>query len=258
MRAETGSESAALFNLGWERTSQWLRFFTALHRPADDAKALKVLILAFWVNVASRQVHEYRICRSWGSTVCADHSQMHVFSLAPALNLSSNCPLRVSQSHFKLSRPRLKSWSQTCSVSLSPSRWDLLSFPSCSSKRPSHPWLFLVKDPTHAICQQNQLAAPEKSTQPLTVLPLFSIAPLAEIIWLFLHIRWELLEDAGKWNIPHLPPWSFCSSYTVPCCSSKTERKDAPGGSVVKNPPADAGDTGSIPDPETSHIPRSN
>ena len=31
-----------------------------------------------------------------------------------------------------------------------------------------------------------------------------------------------------------------------------------PGGSVVKNPPATAGDTGSISDPGRSHIPRSN
>ena len=31
-----------------------------------------------------------------------------------------------------------------------------------------------------------------------------------------------------------------------------------PGDSVVKNPPDDAGDTGSIPDPGRSHVPRSN
>ena len=31
-----------------------------------------------------------------------------------------------------------------------------------------------------------------------------------------------------------------------------------PGGIVVKNPPANAGDTGSIPGPGRSHIPRSN
>ena len=30
------------------------------------------------------------------------------------------------------------------------------------------------------------------------------------------------------------------------------------GGSVVKNPPANAGDTGSIPDPERSHMLQSN
>ena len=31
-----------------------------------------------------------------------------------------------------------------------------------------------------------------------------------------------------------------------------------PGGSVVKDPPASAGDTGSIPDPGRSHMLRSN
>ena len=31
-----------------------------------------------------------------------------------------------------------------------------------------------------------------------------------------------------------------------------------PGGSVVKNPPANAGDMGLIPDPARSHIPQSN
>ena len=31
-----------------------------------------------------------------------------------------------------------------------------------------------------------------------------------------------------------------------------------PGGSVVKNLPANAGDTGSSPGPERSHMPRSN
>ena len=33
---------------------------------------------------------------------------------------------------------------------------------------------------------------------------------------------------------------------------------DFPGGSVVKNPPANAGDTGSSPGPGRSHMPRSN
>ena len=34
--------------------------------------------------------------------------------------------------------------------------------------------------------------------------------------------------------------------------------KDFPGGAVVKNPPANAGDTISIPGPGSSHMPRSN
>ena len=33
---------------------------------------------------------------------------------------------------------------------------------------------------------------------------------------------------------------------------------DFPGGAVVKNPPANAGDTGSNPGPGRSHMPQSN
>ena len=33
---------------------------------------------------------------------------------------------------------------------------------------------------------------------------------------------------------------------------------DFPSGSVVRNPPANAGDIGSIPGPEDSHMPQSN
>ena len=33
---------------------------------------------------------------------------------------------------------------------------------------------------------------------------------------------------------------------------------DFPGGPVVKNPPANAGDTGSIPNPGGSYVPKSN
>ena len=34
--------------------------------------------------------------------------------------------------------------------------------------------------------------------------------------------------------------------------------RDFPGGAVVRNPPANAGDTDSSPGPERSHMPRSN
>ena len=34
--------------------------------------------------------------------------------------------------------------------------------------------------------------------------------------------------------------------------------RDFPGGAVVKNPPANAGDMGSSPGPGRSHVPRSN
>ena len=38
----------------------------------------------------------------------------------------------------------------------------------------------------------------------------------------------------------------------------KADHRDFPGGIVVKNPPANAGDTGSIPGPGRSHMPWSN
>ena len=40
--------------------------------------------------------------------------------------------------------------------------------------------------------------------------------------------------------------------------SRKQSNKDFPGGAVVKNPPANAGDTGLIPGPGRSHMPRNN
>ena len=39
---------------------------------------------------------------------------------------------------------------------------------------------------------------------------------------------------------------------------SKSNARDFPGGTVVKNPPAKAGDTGSIPGLGRSRMPRSN
>ena len=40
--------------------------------------------------------------------------------------------------------------------------------------------------------------------------------------------------------------------------SQKERNRDFAGGAVVKNPPANAGDTGSSPGPGRSHMPRSN
>ena len=44
----------------------------------------------------------------------------------------------------------------------------------------------------------------------------------------------------------------------LPCRYRKQTDRDFPGGAVVKNPPANAGDTGSSPGPGRSHMPRSN
>ena len=38
----------------------------------------------------------------------------------------------------------------------------------------------------------------------------------------------------------------------------KNQHPDFPGGAVIKNPPANAGDTGSSPGLGRSHMPRSN
>ena len=46
------------------------------------------------------------------------------------------------------------------------------------------------------------------------------------------------------------------TDYSVTTC--KSHREGFPGGAVVKNLPANAGDTGSIPGPGRSHMPRSN
>ncbi|KAJ8790001.1 hypothetical protein J1605_004753 [Eschrichtius robustus] len=43
-----------------------------------------------------------------------------------------------------------------------------------------------------------------------------------------------------------------------PLTATRESPRDFPGGVVVKNPPANAGDRGSIPGPGRSHVPRSN
>ena len=42
------------------------------------------------------------------------------------------------------------------------------------------------------------------------------------------------------------------------CYGIEMQKMDFPGGSMVKNPSANAEDTGLIPDPERSHVPWSN
>ena len=49
----------------------------------------------------------------------------------------------------------------------------------------------------------------------------------------------------------HLPPVRMA-------IIKKTTKRDFPGGAVVKNPPANAGDTSSSPGPGRSHMPWSN
>ncbi|KAJ8787793.1 hypothetical protein J1605_005695 [Eschrichtius robustus] len=49
-----------------------------------------------------------------------------------------------------------------------------------------------------------------------------------------------------------------CRGATKPMHHNEEYPGDFPGGAVVKNPPANAGDMGSSPGPGRSHMPRSN
>ena len=57
---------------------------------------------------------------------------------------------------------------------------------------------------------------------------------------------WDCLNIFTAWQSPFLRTWF------------KRQVRDFPGGAVVRNPPASAGDTGSIPGPGRSHMPPSN
>ena len=63
---------------------------------------------------------------------------------------------------------------------------------------------------------------------------------------------WGFLKKL-KIKLPYDPAISLLGIYL-----DKTIIQGFPDGAVDKNPPASAGDTGSIPGPERSHMPRSN
>ena len=59
-----------------------------------------------------------------------------------------------------------------------------------------------------------------------------------------------------------LATYNFCQLVTLKSrhmyCSTKNNFRGFPGGSLVKNPPASAGDMGSTPDPGRSYMSQSN
>ena len=66
------------------------------------------------------------------------------------------------------------------------------------------------------------------------------------------HASW-----AKNQNIKQKP---YCNKFNKDFKNGPHQKinRDFPRGAVVKNPPANAGDTGSIPGPGRSHMPRSN
>ena len=60
-------------------------------------------------------------------------------------------------------------------------------------------------------------------------------------------LHFNLLERSASWWLNEPSGSGYRSPF-----------RDLPGGAVVKNPPANAGDTDSIPGPGRSHMPRSN
>ena len=65
---------------------------------------------------------------------------------------------------------------------------------------------------------------------------------------------------SGKWIKPLEPRSNVIrvSQGQISLVVLKNTSRDFPGGSVVKNPPANAGDPGSIPGPGGSHMSLSN
>ena len=75
----------------------------------------------------------------------------------------------------------------------------------------------------------------------------------------------ELADKDIKTSVFHMFKKTVCKSMLrdikkirIKILEMKTILSNFPGGTVVKNPPANARDTGSSPGPGRSHMPRSN
>ena len=91
---------------------------------------------------------------------------------------------------------------------------------------------------------------------------------LVYLIWFKSHSKYIKIYNIRFINYRGV--WKVCFYQTIEILFKKVEYVECikavkmitilglPGGAVVKNPPANAGDTGSSPGPERSHMPRSN
>ena len=79
---------------------------------------------------------------------------------------------------------------------------------------------------------------------------------------MFIPALFEVNKNEKQPKCPSIGEWisKLWYSYTEKYNSAikMNSLSDFPGGVVFKNPPASAGDTGSIPGPGRSHMPQSN
>ena len=114
------------------------------------------------------------------------------------------------------------------------------------------------------ICAKDLQEAPVSSAEPGTHLNEFTWHTQTSSTWCLLQSTskrvWEGgFHRAGRMASPTLPVWP---KGRAPTCIHqprsfwlKRQFRDFPGGPGVKSLPANAGDTGSIPDPGRSHMP---
>ena len=65
-------------------------------------------------------------------------------------------------------------------------------------------------------------------------------------------------QNSKKGDMNPVHPNCSCKFVSLGEVFENASTRDFPGGPVVKNPPANAGDAGSIPGPGRSHMPRGN
>ena len=68
------------------------------------------------------------------------------------------------------------------------------------------------------------------------------------------HISSHIVERLAEIPVSYIQGMLFLIYHHI-CSIKKGTKRDFPGGSVVKNPPAITGDTGSSPGPGRSHMP---
>ena len=201
--------------------------------------------------------------------------------------LGAPCTQPATQSHSLLlsaggssssmySRFRCSSRSASCSFCLragdrqqQAELWAHFSSPSGGHSLPSQPEVSLqtslpdpkpggyVRWPHHLLSHQSPNPPQPSSGDPWTSPPICPLLPIPQPThWSRHHHPFpapSTLNPSGPFSTQQPGIFLECKSFI-----KRKEMWDFPGGTVVKNPPANAGDTGSSPGPGRSHMPQSN